>query len=407
MEVPPESRVQRHGSLELLAPRPQTLPVSVTGRFANAEEAERAVERLHTLGIAPAAIYVEGGEKTEAAKPDALGSNVGGGAAAGAALGALLGATLGWMVNTGAVAIPGAGVVTGVGLLASTAGGVLIGAALGGLIGALIGFATPVEDEVETAGDAGVEVSVQSVAANAGQVESLLRSSGAYDVHTHGPSHHSQESVAPAESAAGDADIHEHEESTGMSNDETRGQDPNSVTGTKGAFDPETGAYGTAGTPLTTGYGVSGSTAGTGSPGGRETYEGEEYVGSTPDMGSYEGGGRGSTDSADPAIRQPSEPPVEDKYADKRVDEAPVQSEPEHKDVYEQGPSYGADAPANPDLDPDTDATQHYSEVSVDTPPTYAKVEMDASNESAGTDIPGTADVRGLGDNTDDPRDER
>lgn len=391
MEVPPESRVQRHGSLELLAPRPQSLPVSVLGRFANAEEAERAVERLHTLGIAPAAIYVEGGDNAEAAKPDALDSNVGGGAAAGAALGALLGATLGWMVNTGAVAIPGAGVVAGGGLLASTAGGVLIGAALGGLIGALIGFATPVEAEVETAGVADVEVSVQSVAASAGQVESILRSSGAYDVHT--LSENSQFEIRNQKSE---------EESTGMSNDDTRGQDPNSVTGTKGAFDPETGAYGTAGTPLTTGYGVSGSTAGTGSSGGRDTYEGEEFVGSTPDMGSYEGGGRGSTDSADPAVRPPSEPPVEDKYADNRVDEAPVQTEPEHRDVYEQGPSYGADAPANPDLDPDTDATQHYSDASVDTPPTYGKVEMDASNESAGTDIPGTADVRGLGDNTDE-----
>jgi hypothetical protein len=391
LEVPPESRVQRHGSLELLAPRPQSLPVSVTGRFANAEEAERAVERLHTLGIAPAAIYVEGGQDTEVEKPDALGSNVGGGAAAGAALGALLGATLGWMVNTGAVAIPGVGMVAGGGLLASTAGGVLIGAALGGLIGALIGFATPVEAEVEPAEVAGVEVSVQSVVASAGQVESILRSSGAYDVHTQSENSKSEIRNPKLE-----------EESTGMSNDETRGQDPNSVTGTKGAFDPETGAYGTAGTPLTTGYGVSGSTAGTGSPGGRETYEGEEYVGSTPDMGSYEGGGRGSTDSADPAIRQPSEPPVEDKYADNRVDEAPVQSEPEHRDVYEQGPAYGADAPATPDSDPDTDDTQHYSDVSVDTPPTYSKVEMDASNESAGTDIPGTADVRGLGDNTDE-----
>ena len=48
----------------------------------------------------------------------------------------------------------------------------------------------------------------------------------------------------------------------------SKGSDPISFTGTKDAIDPETGAYGTAGTPLTTGYGQSGSTIGTGSPEG-------------------------------------------------------------------------------------------------------------------------------------------
>ena len=47
-------------------------------------------------------------------------------------------------------------------------------------------------------------------------------------------------------------------------NIEKRGSDPNSATGTRDAIDPETGVKGTAGTPLTAGYGMSGSTIGTG-----------------------------------------------------------------------------------------------------------------------------------------------
>ena len=48
-------------------------------------------------------------------------------------------------------------------------------------------------------------------------------------------------------------------------NIQKQGIDPNSATGTRDAVDPETGTVGTAGTPLTAGYGMSGSTIGAGS----------------------------------------------------------------------------------------------------------------------------------------------
>ena len=51
----------------------------------------------------------------------------------------------------------------------------------------------------------------------------------------------------------------------GEIDDTNRGRDPlNEVTGTQVAVDPYTGAYGTPGTPVTGGFGMSGSTIGIG-----------------------------------------------------------------------------------------------------------------------------------------------
>src|SRR2546426_12813067 len=74
-----------------------------------------------------------------------------------------------------------------------------------------------------------------------------------------------------------------------------RGFDPNSPTGTKDAVDPETGTYGTAGTPMTTGYGVSGSTIGTGSEEGEEEVQEGDYPGATPNTKDYSFGGKGGS----------------------------------------------------------------------------------------------------------------
>ena len=72
--------------------------------------------------------------------------------------------------------------------------------------------------------------------------------------------------------------------------DKSKGLDPNSVTGTRDAVDPDTGAYGTAGTPLTGGYGQSGSTIGTGSRVGEREFEEGDYGGSTPGTEEYSSG---------------------------------------------------------------------------------------------------------------------
>jgi len=72
-----------------------------------------------------------------------------------------------------------------------------------------------------------------------------------------------------------------------------KGLDPNSDTGTRDAVDPGTGAVGTAGTPMTTGYGVSGSTIGTGSESGQTEQEYGEYPGVTPASKDYTTGTHG------------------------------------------------------------------------------------------------------------------
>src|ERR1043165_3415584 len=70
-------------------------------------------------------------------------------------------------------------------------------------------------------------------------------------------------------------------------NIEKRGIDPSSATGTRDAIDPETGVLGTAGTPMTAGYGMSGSTIGVGSHEGREEYEKSDFEGETPGTKGY------------------------------------------------------------------------------------------------------------------------
>jgi hypothetical protein len=87
--------------------------------------------------------------------------------------------------------------------------------------------------------------------------------------------------------------------SEGLYPDDTqRGLDPASLTGTKGAYDPYTGAFGTAGTPVTCGYGMSGSTIGIGYTAGRRRWEEGGYRGATPDAYAYEHGGNSAPAAA-------------------------------------------------------------------------------------------------------------
>jgi hypothetical protein len=179
-------------------------------------------------------------------------------------------------------------------------------------------------------------------------------------------------------------------------NENPEGTNPNTVTGTQGAINPDTGTFGTAGTPVTTGQGASGSTVGTGTAGGEQATQSGEFRGSTPDSASYERGGRASTDSQATAEPDERDATVEDKYASVDTDAAPLQQDPGTVDVYEAGPSYG------PGARQEVDRTDLYADSDVDTPPTYANTPTDDAQASSGSNMPGTADPRGLGDNTDD-----
>ena len=72
-----------------------------------------------------------------------------------------------------------------------------------------------------------------------------------------------------------------------------RGLDPNTATGTKDAIDPSTGAVGTAGTPVTAGEGISGSTIGIGSKEGEAEHEAGDYDRATPNADKYVSGQTG------------------------------------------------------------------------------------------------------------------
>jgi len=162
-------------------------------------------------------------------------------------------------------------------------------------------------------------------------------------------------------------------------NDEEKGRNPNTFTGTEDAVDPETGAVGTAGTPLTTGYGVSGSTIGTGSRRRQRKQENSDFRGATTDTRSYDRGGRGSIDSSRLKGAERDSSTV-DRNSDAGLVEASIPREPEGRDVYEQSEGYVENL--------ERDAT--------------ASSQSQGVKESSGTNIPGTEDPRGLGDNTDE-----
>jgi hypothetical protein len=162
-------------------------------------------------------------------------------------------------------------------------------------------------------------------------------------------------------------------------NDEQEGRNPNTFTGTEDAVDSGTGALGTAGTPVTTGYGVSGSTVGTGTRRRRKKQEQGDFRGATPETVPYDAGGR---ETGDAGVLQGSEreASVVDANSDSGRLEASVPRDSEGRDVYEQSDGYAEN------LERDQ----------------VGRTSTGSAQESAGTNIPGTEDPRGLGDNTDE-----
>ena len=117
---------------------------------------------------------------------------------------------------------------------------------------------------------------------------------------------------------------------------------------------------------------------GTGTRRKRRKQESGEYRGSTPESAPYEVGGR---DSGDDGVLEGAErqAPVEEQYSDAGRVEANVPRDQEGRDVYEQSEGYAES------LDRDS----------------LARPASTGSQESQGTNIAGTEDPRGLGDNTD------
>jgi hypothetical protein len=311
--------------------------------------------------------------------------NVAGGAAVGAVIGGLMGAVIGWLLGAQMADVPVIGPLTGSGVLASVIGGLVAGAGIGALIGALVGSFSPAdvppaEAPVEPAPAAAEYVAPARLKPTSDvPVPDMDRDDG--------PDYASALSVEVDSVSAARM-----EESTMDRNDSTEpGRDPDNFTGTEDAIDPGTGALGTAGTPLTTGYGVSGSTIGTGSESGEAAQRGDDFRGATPGTKSYDLGGRGSGDR-DVLEGDERVLPAETRYSDEGRDEAPVQRDPADRDIYEQMPGYSESVTRGGLADTAPEGTG------------TTGVDANPPQESAGTNIPGTADPRGLGDNTDEPR---
>ena len=368
-------------------------------------------------------------------------------AAAGAAtlalFGGIAGLLVGWLIGAAPRSIPGQGTLAGADIVATTLVAGLFGVGIGALVGALWGSniprestqASPLEvanedphservvplDYLSNSGlpEPGPELYPQSSLQGGEEVSAVISTAddlimpAAHMADLQGeisPEGDTQDELLE-DKVTIEGQTHDRQNEEDTMNDRTDdqvqgslegGQDPNNVTGTRGAIDPETGAYGTAGTPITTGYGVSGSTIGTGSEQVRDEHEAGDFVGSTPDSASYEMGGRGSDDTPTASYRDDSsDTPVTEKYRGSMSDEAPAQSDPSTEDVYEAGPAYGPEVGQGKGIEVNAQSSRD-SDTAVDSPPSSRQINSEEIDASAGTNIAGTSDPRGLGDNTDE-----
>jgi hypothetical protein len=112
---------------------------TITGLFDSYSDAQSAVSRLESSGIAADDISIVSNNGDGRYTDE---SNAAEGAGTGAGIGALVGGAGGLLAGLGLMAIPGVGPVVAAGWLASTAVGAVAGAAVGGATGGLIGALT-------------------------------------------------------------------------------------------------------------------------------------------------------------------------------------------------------------------------------------------------------------------------
>ncbi len=118
--------------------------IAVFGIFPTYSSVELAVDELRDSGFRNVDISVllpeNIGSKDFA---DEKGTKAPEGVTAGASAGAVLGGALGWLVEVGALAIPGLGPFIAAGPILATLAGVGVGGTVGGLAGALGGMGIP------------------------------------------------------------------------------------------------------------------------------------------------------------------------------------------------------------------------------------------------------------------------
>ncbi|RLL43907.1 low temperature-induced protein [Oceanobacillus piezotolerans] len=136
----------------------------IGGVFANAQDAEMAINQLKGLGYQGEDISVFAKDKDEVKdienhtdtdvtpEKGGRGKNAGKGAGIGAVSGGVLGGIVGLIAEAGLLAIPGIGPLVAAGPIATTLAGLGIGAGSGGIVGALVGLGIPEEQAKEYEG---------------------------------------------------------------------------------------------------------------------------------------------------------------------------------------------------------------------------------------------------------------
>jgi hypothetical protein len=136
----------------------------IGGVFANAQDAEKAINELKVFGYQGEDISVFAKDKDEVKdienqtgtdvtpEEGGRGKNAGKGAGIGAVSGGVLGGIAGLIAEAGLLAIPGIGPLVAAGPIATTLAGLGIGAGSGGIVGALVGAGIPEEQAKEYEG---------------------------------------------------------------------------------------------------------------------------------------------------------------------------------------------------------------------------------------------------------------
>jgi hypothetical protein len=161
--------------------------IAVFGIYRSAEEAERAVDALVSLGFPSDDISVLMAD-TRGTKDFALHKETKApeGTAAGVTTGGIIGGALGALAGAGALAIPGIGPLIAAGPLMAGLAGLGVGGAVGGLVGALVGMGIPEYEAQLYEGrvkNGGVLLSVHTPGTDdVDRAKHALQASGAQDV---------------------------------------------------------------------------------------------------------------------------------------------------------------------------------------------------------------------------------
>lgn len=160
---------------------------AVFGIYRDREGVDHAVDILRGAGFRNIDISVLFPEN-EGTKDFALekGTKAPEGAAAGAGTGAIVGGALGWVIGSGALAVPGLGPVLAAGPIAGALAGIGAGGVVGGLVGALVGFGMPEYEAKRYEGQirrGGILMSVHCDKPNwVKRAKDILKETGAQDI---------------------------------------------------------------------------------------------------------------------------------------------------------------------------------------------------------------------------------